>query len=47
MITVDEGGNFKGNCVMKDQKTSSKKKKDIPPEASITESITNEAKKEK
>ncbi len=45
VITVDEGGIFNGNCIMKDQTISSKKKKDISLKPSITESITNEAKK--
>jgi len=44
VITVDEGGIFNGNCIMKDQEISSKKKKDISQKPSITESITNEAK---
>jgi len=47
VITVDEGGIFNGNCIMKDQTISSKKKKDLSPKSSITESITNEVKKEK
>lgn len=47
VITVDEGGIFNGNCIMKDQKISSKKKKDIPLKPSVTEPIINEAKKEK
>ena len=47
VITVDEGGIFNGNCIMKDQTISSKKKKDISPKSSIPESITNEAEKEK
>jgi len=47
VITVDEGGIFNGNCIMKDQVISSKKKKGIFLKPSITESITNEAKKEK
>ncbi|MBW2250973.1 MAG: polymer-forming cytoskeletal protein [Deltaproteobacteria bacterium] len=44
VITVDEGGIFNGNCIMKDQAISSKKKKDVSLKPSITESITNEAK---
>ena len=44
VITVDEGGIFNGNCIMKDQAISSNKKKDISLKPSITESITNEAK---
>jgi len=44
VITVDEGGIFNGNCIMKDQAISSKKKKDVPLKPSITESATNEAK---
>ena len=44
VITVDEGGIFNGNCIMKDQEISSKKKKDISQKPSITKSITNEAK---
>jgi len=47
VITVDEGGIFNGNCIMKDTTIPSKKKKDIFPKPSTTESITNEAKKEK
>ena len=47
VITVDEGGIFNGNCIMKDQTISSKKKKDLSPKSSIVESITNEVKKEK
>jgi len=47
VITVDEGGIFNGNCIMKDQKISLKKKKDIPLKPSVTEPIINEAKKEK
>jgi cytoskeletal protein CcmA (bactofilin family) len=47
VITVEEGGIFNGNCIMKDQTISSKKKKDMPLNPSITELITNEAKKEK
>ena len=45
VITVDEGGIFNGNCIMKDQAISSNKKKDISLKPSITEQITNEAKK--
>jgi len=45
VITVDEGGIFNGNCIMKDQAISSNKKKDISLKPSITEPITNEAKK--
>ena len=45
VITVDEGGIFNGNCIMKDQTISSKKKKDISLKSSITEPIANEAKK--
>jgi len=44
VITVDEGGIFNGNCIMKDQAISSKKKKDVSLKPSIAESITNEAK---
>ncbi len=47
VITVDEGGIFNGNCIMKDQKISLKKKKNIPLKPSVTEPITNEAKNEK
>ena len=44
VITVDEGGIFNGNCIMKDQAISPKKKKDVSLKPSIAESITNEAK---
>ncbi len=47
VITVDEGGIFNGNCIMKDQKISLKKKKDIPLKPSVNEPITDEVKKEK
>ena len=45
VITVDEGGIFNGNCIMKDQTIPSKKKKDMSSKSFTTESITNEAKK--
>jgi len=47
VITVDEGGIFNGNCIMKDQTISSKKRKGMSPKLAKTESITNEAGKEK
>ncbi len=47
VITVDEGGIFNGNCIMKDKTIPSKKKKDIFPKTSTTEAITKDAKKEK
>ena len=45
VITVDEGGIFNGNCIMKDQTIPSKKKKDMSSKSFTTESITTEAKK--
>ncbi|NNK84635.1 MAG: polymer-forming cytoskeletal protein, partial [Desulfobacterales bacterium] len=47
VITVEEGGIFNGNCIMKNEKISLKKKKGISPKPSATEPMIDEAKKEK
>ena len=47
VITVDEGGIFNGNCVMKDQTIPLKKKKDISQKHPVIEAISTEAQKEK
>ena len=47
VITVDEGGIFNGNCIMKDQTLPSKKKKDMPQKPSAVEAVATEAQKEK
>ena len=47
VITVDEGGIFNGNCIMKDQTIPSKKKKDMPQKPSAIEAVATEAQKEK
>ncbi len=47
VITVEEGGIFNGNCIMKDQTIPSKKKKDMPQKPPAIEAVATEAQKEK
>ncbi|OQY06946.1 MAG: hypothetical protein B6I22_04230 [Desulfobacteraceae bacterium 4572_123] len=47
VITVEEGGVFNGNCIMKDKAISSTKKKDMSQKHSAIKAVAAEAQKEK
>jgi len=47
VITVEEGGVFNGNCIMKDKAISSTKKKDMSQKHSGIKAVAAEAQKEK